>query len=297
MTTLKHDYADVNGIRMHYAHAGPASGPRKLMLFAHGFPEFWYCWRQILPEFARDHHVVAPDMRGYNLTSKPQDVDAYAMGTLIDDLGGLAKHLGYETFTLVAHDWGGGVAWSLAIKHPEWLERLVIINSPHPTVFERELNTNPAQQKASMYTRHFQSPKVEAMLMANDCKGLQDICLTAGLKDGHITEADKQEYLQAWSQPGAVTGMLNYYRAAKMGPPVAPGETARSFETGIKNPIVKVPTLVIWGDKDVHLLQSNLDGLDAYVPDLTIKHIPDGSHWVINEQPQTIAKHMRDWMG
>lgn len=298
MTAIKHDFADVNGIRMHYAHAGgEGPGKGKLMLFAHGFPEFWYCWRHLLPEFARDYHAVAPDMRGYNLTSKPPTVEDYDIRLLVDDLGALARHLGYERFTLVAHDWGGGVAWSLAIRHPEWLERLIIINSPHPTVFERELNTNPAQQKASMYTRHFQSPKVEAMLMANGCKGLQDICLTAGMKDGHVTEADRQEYLKSWNEPGAVTGMLNYYRAARMGPPVAPGETARSFETGVADPIVKIPTLVIWGERDTHLLTTNLDGLDAYVPDLTVRRIPDGSHWVINEQPETVIRHMRAWLG
>jgi epoxide hydrolase 4 len=295
MTTIQHDFADVNGIRMHYAHAGKPGG--KLMLFAHGFPEFWYCWRRLLPEFARDHHAVAPDMRGYNLTSKPPRVEDYDINILIEDLGALAKHLGYERFTLVAHDWGGGVAWSLAIKKPQWLERLIIINSPHPTVFERELNTNPAQQKASLYTRHFQSPKVEGMLMANDYKGLQDICLTAGLKEGHVTEADRQEYLKAWAQPGAVTGMLNYYRAAKMGPPIAPGETARSFETGIPNPVVKVPTLVVWAEQDPHLMVTNLDGLEAYVPDLTVRRIPDSGHWVITDQPQTVIKHMRAWMG
>jgi epoxide hydrolase 4 len=289
---FKHDFADVNGIRMHYAHSGSGS----LMLFAHGFPEFWYCWKDLLPEFARDHHAVAPDLRGYNLTSKPQEVEAYKIDTLVDDLGALARHLGHKRFTLVAHDWGGGVAWSLAMKHPEWLDRLIIVNSPHPTIFERELNTNPAQQKASMYTRMFQSPKTEALLMANDFKAMQDIVVTDGLKRGHFTAADQNAYLAAWAQPGAVTGALNYYRAANMGPPVKPGETARSFETGIANPIVNVPTLVIWGEQDPHLMTSNLDGLDQYVPDLTVKRIPDGTHWVIHEQPKLVAQHMRDWM-
>lgn len=290
--TLSHDFADINGIRMHYAHAGAG----KLMLFAHGFPEFWYCWKDLLPAFARDHHAVAPDLRGYNLTSRPQDVDAYKIDTLVEDLGALARHLGHERFTLVAHDWGGGVAWSLAIKKPRWLDALIIVNSPHPTIFERELNTNPAQQKASMYTRLFQSPKTEALLAANDFKALKDILLTEGLKRGHFTAADEAEYIKAWSQPGAITGALNYYRAANMGPPMKPGETARSFETGIANPVVKVPTLVIWGEQDPHLLTSNLDGLEQYVPDLTVKRIPDGTHWVIHEQPTVVAGHMRDWM-
>jgi epoxide hydrolase 4 len=290
--TIRHDFAEVNGIRMHYAHAG--SG--KLMLFAHGFPEYWACWKGLLPEFGKDHHAVAPDMRGYNLTSRPQEVDAYKIGTLVDDLGALARHLGHEKFTLVAHDWGGGVAWALALRHPEWLERLIIVNSPHPTIFERELNTNPAQQKASLYTRLFQSPKTEAMLSANAYQALVDVLLTEGLKTGVFTDQDKADYIAAWSQPGALTGMLNYYRAANMGPPMKPGETARSFETGIADPVVKVPTLVIWGEKDTHLLASNLDGLAAYVPDLTVRRIADGTHWVIHEKPAEVAGFMRAFM-
>jgi epoxide hydrolase 4 len=289
---FKHDFADVNGIRMHYAHTG--SG--KLMLFAHGFPEFWYCWRDMLTEFGRDYHAVAPDMRGYNLTSKPSEVEQYDIEILVNDLGALAKSLGHKTFTLVAHDWGGGVAWSLAMRHPEWLDQLIIINSPHPTVFERELNTNPAQQKASMYTRMFQSLKTEALLSANDFHAMQDIVLTEGLQRGHFTQADKAEYIKCWSQPGCLTGQLNYYRAAKMGPPIKPGETARSFETGIKDPTVRVPTLVIWGEQDPHLMASNLDGLEAFVPDLTVKRIPDGTHWVVHEQPQLVARHMREFL-
>ena len=289
---IKHDYVEVNGIRMHYAHVG--SG--KLMLFAHGFPEYWACWKQLLPEFGRDHLAVAPDLRGYNLTDKPPDVGQYAIGTLVDDLGALARSLGHTTFTLIAHDWGGGVAWSLALRHPEWLERLIIVNSPHPTVFERELNTNPAQQKASLYTRLFQSPKTEALLSANQYQALVDTLLTDGLKRGVFTEADKHDYIAAWSQPGALTGMLNYYRAANMGPPMKPGEIARSFETGITDPVVRVPTLVIWGEKDPHLMTSNLDGLDAYVPDLTVRRIPDGTHWVIHEQPQLVARYMREFI-
>lgn len=286
---IKHDFADVNGIRMHYAHAGTG----KLMLFAHGFPEYWACWKKLLPAFARDHHAVAPDLRGYNLTSRPPEVEQYAIGTLVDDLGALAKSLGHDTFTLIAHDWGGGVAWSTALRHPEWLDRLIIINAPHPTIFERELNTNPAQQKASMYTRMFQSPKTEAMLSANNYQALVDTLLTDGLKRGVFAAEDKADYIAAWSQPGALTGMLNYYRAANMGPPTKPGETARSFETGIANPVVRVPTLVIWGEQDPHLMTSNLDGLDAYVPDLTIKRIPDGTHWVIHEKPDEVAAHIR----
>ena len=226
---LKHAYADVNGIRLHYASAGQG----KLILFVHGFPEFWYAWKDQLAEFGRDHLAVAPDMRGYNLSSKPEAVEQYEVPHMVADLRALAKSLGHEKFTLVAHDWGGGVAWSLAIRHPEWLEKLIIINSPHPATFERELANNPAQQAASQYMLFFRSSKAEAALSANNYAALVDTVMTAGLKKGHFTEADREAYLAAWSQPGALTGGLNWYRAARVGPPTDSEPKARSFEPDV----------------------------------------------------------------
>jgi pimeloyl-ACP methyl ester carboxylesterase len=261
----------------------------------HGFPEFWYAWKNLLPEFGRDHLAVAPDMRGYNLSAKPPRVEDYAVPLLVDDVRALAKALGHEKFTLVAHDWGGGVAWSAAIHHPECIEKLVIINAPHPAIFERELNRNPAQQQASQYMLLFRSPKAEAALTANNYAFLADAVLTRGLKKGHFIEADREAYLAAWSQPGALTGSLNWYRAAKIGPPVGP-EAARSFEKSPGPWTVKVPTLVIWGEKDQALVKENLDGLEEYVPDLTIRRIPEGTHWVIHEQPGAVAGHIREFL-
>ena len=288
---LTHEFAEVNGVRLHYARAGQG----KLILFVHGFPEFWYAWKDLLPEFGRDHLAVAPDMRGYNLSSKPANVADYAVPLLVDDLRALAKSLGHETFTLVAHDWGGGVAWSLAINHPECLEKLVIINAPHPALFERELNRNPAQQAASQYMLLFRSPKAEAALEANNYAFLVDACLTRGLKKGHFNEEDKQAYLTAWAQPGALTGSLNWYRAAGIGPPVGEAK-APSFEPSAAAAKVNVPTLVIWGEKDAALVKENLDGLDQYVPDLRVRHVPDGTHWVIHEQPKVVAGFIREFI-
>ena len=288
---LTHEFAEVNGVRLHYARAGQG----KLILFVHGFPEFWYAWKDLLPEFGRDHLAVAPDMRGYNLSSKPANVADYAVPLLVDDLRALAKSLGHETFTLVAHDWGGGVAWSLAINHPECLEKLVIINAPHPALFERELNRNPAQQAASQYMLLFRTPKAEAVLAANNYAFLVDTVLTRGLKKGHFNEEDKQAYLTAWAQPGALTGSLNWYRAAGIGPPVGEAK-ARSFEPSAAAAKVNVPTLVIWGEKDAALVKENLDGLDQYVPDLRVRHVPDGTHWVIHEQPKVVAGFIREFI-
>src|SRR5580698_5706101 len=287
---LKHDYAEVNGVRLHYVSAG--KGP--LIIFLHGFPEFWYEWKDQLPEFAKDHRAVAPDMRGYNLSEKPAGVEHYQMKELVEDVRALAEHLGYKKLVLVAHDWGGGVAWSFAIAHPEYLEKLIIINCPHPAILARELAENPAQQKASQYMLLFRSPQAEQTLAANNYAFLVNGILGDGLKTGAFTEADKQAYIAAWSQPGALTGGLNYYRAANLGPPSPDAPAGPPAD--LTNMVVKVPTLVIWGEKDTALLPGNLDGMDKFVPDLTVKRIPDGSHWVIHEKPALVNGYIREFI-
>jgi Predicted hydrolases or acyltransferases (alpha/beta hydrolase superfamily) len=288
---FKHDYAEVNGIRLHYA----MNGSGKLIMFVHGFPEFWYAWKEQLVEFGRDHCAVALDMRGYNLSDKPEAVDQYAIKYLTEDLRALARSLGHERFILVAHDWGGAVAWALAINHPECVEKLIIVNSPHPAVFARELAENPVQQKASQYMLAFRSRKTEAMLSANNYAALVGIVMGEGLKKGHFTEEDREAYIAAWSQPGALTGGLNYYRASRVGPPSG-DEQARTFEPGARSMEVRVPTLMIWGEQDVALTPGNLEGLDTYVPDLTIRRIPDGTHWVVHEQPALVNGTIREFI-
>ena len=288
-------YAEVNGVRLHYVSAG--KGP--LIIFLHGFPEFWYEWKNQLAEFGKDHLAVAPDMRGYNLSAKPADVDQYQMKYLMEDVRAFAAHLGYQKFTLVAHDWGGAVAWVLASQHPEILDKLVIVNAPHPGVFARLLSGDPQQQQASQYMLMFRSPQAEAALSANQYALLVGIVLGPGLKNGVFTEDDKKAYIDAWSQPGALTGGLNYYRAAQVGPP-QPGATAAAtpanFSADPASLTVKVPTLVIWGEKDTALTTKNLDGLDQFVPNLTIKRIPDGSHWVIHEKPDEVNGYIREFL-
>jgi pimeloyl-ACP methyl ester carboxylesterase len=283
----KQQYARVNGVRLHYVTQG--KGP--LIIFLHGFPEFWYEWKNQLPEFATDHRAVAPDMRGYNLSEKPAGVDAYQMKDLVEDIRALAEHLGYKKFILVGHDWGGGVAWSFAIAHPEYLYKLVIVNCPHPAILARELAENPEQQKASQYMLLFRSAQAEQTLSANNYAALVDAVLGDGLKTGVFTEADKQAYIEAWSQPGALTGGLNYYRAANLGPPSPGAPAAPAIDAS--GMLVKVPTLVIWGEKDTALLTGNLNGMDKFVPNLTIKRIPDGSHWVIHEKPALVNSFIR----
>ncbi|MGH9761845.1 MAG: alpha/beta fold hydrolase [Blastocatellia bacterium] len=289
---LKDNYATVNGVKLHYVTAGKG----KLIMFLHGFPEFWYEWKNQLADFGKDYLAVAPDMRGYNLSEKPEGVDQYRIPNLIEDVRALAEHLGYKKFTLVGHDWGGVVAWAFGIAHPECLDKLIIINAPHPGVFQRELQSNPAQQKASAYMLMFRGPQAEQLLSANDYGALVGVVLGQGLKEGFFTEADKKAYIEAWSQPGALTGGLNYYRASHVGPPAEGQKDPENFTSGLPSLDVKVPTLVIWGEKDTALLTGNLDGLDKYVPHLTIKRIPDGTHWVIHEKPELVDSYIKEFI-
>jgi pimeloyl-ACP methyl ester carboxylesterase len=299
---LSHEYADVNGVRLHYVRAG--SGP--LIVFLHGFPEFWYEWHNQIAEFSRDHTAAAPDMRGYNLSSKPVDLSAYQMPQLVEDVraltSGLLKSTGGSTFTLVAHDWGGVVAWVFAALHPEMLDKLVIVNAPHPTIFAKLLREDPAQQRASGYMLMFRSPQAEATLSADSYAALTAAVLGDGLKDGTVTPADKAAYIDAWSQPGALTGGLNYYRASGVGPVTPAASTASTPApldvnlAPVQPLIVRVPTLVIWGEKDTALLPSNLDGLGEVVQKLTVRRVPDGTHWVVREKPADVNRLIRDFL-
>jgi pimeloyl-ACP methyl ester carboxylesterase len=294
---MTHAETVANGVRLHYVHGG--SGP--LILFLHGFPEFWYAWKDQLAEFASDHHAVAPDLRGFNLSEKPTGVEDYRAAVLIEDIRALAARLnGGKPFVLVGHDWGGALAWGFAIKYPDLVRKLVIINAPHPGVFDRELTSNPAQQKASQYMLFFRSERAESVLAADRYAALRRIF--DGLRrQGRFTDADEQAYLDAWSQPGALTGGLNYYRAARVGPPAgepASPEAPAPMSQSIGTPylVVRCPTLVIWGERDDALLTGNLDGLDRYVSHLTIERIPEGSHWVVHEFPERINAVIRGFL-
>jgi pimeloyl-ACP methyl ester carboxylesterase len=294
MPEFKSQYAVVNDIRLHYITVGLG----KLIMFIHGFPEFWAEWENQLVEFGKDYQAVAPDMRGYNLTSKPEAVEAYHAKHLINDLLALAEHLGHQKLILVAHDWGGAVAWSAAMRYPQWVEKLIIINSPHPAVFARELLNNPAQQAASQYMLLFRSPRAERVLSENNYARLMDMVTQFGSK-WNMTAEVREQYIAAWSQPGALTGGLNYYRASPLYPPTSP-EDIQKIESILNLPhemlAVKVPTLVIWGEQDRALLTGNLTGLEEYVADLTVERIPDGSHWISHEQPDRVNQLIRDFI-
>jgi epoxide hydrolase 4 len=284
---LSDDYTNVNGVRLHYATSG--TGP--LILFLHGFPEFWYAWKNQLLDFGRGHRAVALDMRGFNLSDKPSDVAQYRLDILVEDIRAFAAYLSPgKKFVLVGHDWGGFVAWAFAAAYPQVLERLVIINALHPAVFARLLTSDPAQQKASEYMEIFRSAQAEQILSANNFDILANKVMVFGSQHGLLPE-DKPAYIKAWSQPGALTGGLNYYRANRLGTsPLADGANASSFA-------VNVPTLVIWGEKDPAMVPQNLDGLAEFVPQLTIKRIPEASHWLVHRQSAEVTAYMREFVG
>ncbi len=292
MPGIVHEQIVANGIKLHVARAG--EGP--LILFLHGFPDYWACWRAQLEYFAsKGYTAVAPDLRGFNLSDKPAEVEQYRAKHVMADVAALAAKYGDGgKFTLVAHDWGGAVAWGLAIARPELLSRLVICNSPHPYRFWRELCDNPAQQQASDYFLLFRQPgKAERVLSENNFERLWGM-IQGDWGGGGGTE--REDFVAAMSQPGALTGGLNYYRATPVYPPKGDDPGARKLALEPKDTVVRVPTLVIWGEQDRALLPSLLDGLDEVVPDLKVVRVPGAGHWVMRQQPDLVNREIEDFI-
>lgn len=286
------------GIGLHCVQQGDADAP--LMLFIHGFPEFWYCWHGQLEEFGRDHRAVAFDLRGHNLSDKPEGVAAYRPKVLVEDLRQLIVLLladrSDKSCILVAHDWGGAIAWTFAAAYPQHVKKLVIINAPHTVPFARALANDPVQQQASRYMLLLRHAKAERVLETNHHERL--LKMFSRTADGRCALSDEQVpfYRAAWSQPGALTGALNLYRASPLYPPTPedPGAAALKLDPAVLT--VRVPTLVIWGEADTALSVTLLDGLQEVVPDLRIRRIPEGSHWVIHEHPQQVSAAIRAFL-
>jgi pimeloyl-ACP methyl ester carboxylesterase len=295
---MKEEYVSANGLRLHCVSAG--SG--ELVLFLHGFPEFWYAWRGQLEEFSRERLAVAVDLPGYNLSDKPAEVARYRAGAVLEDIRACAEHFRRDrTFVLVGHDWGGALAWGFALAYPQLLSRLVIINAPHPAIFARLLAGDREQQAASQYMLAFREAGAEAQLARDDFAPLMALVVEPLVRAGLFGAKDRAAYHEAWSQPGALTGGLNYYRASRLAPPDlrhGPAATvAPASAPGDEALTVRVPTLVIWGEKDTALLARNLDGLERFVPQLTLRRIPGASHWVVHERPDEVNAAIRDFLG
>lgn len=271
------NFVQTNGIRMHYA----AEGEGPLLLLLHGFPQFWYAWRHQIPELAKHFKVVAPDLRGYGKSDKPEKVADYTPEILANDIAGLITALGYQKAHIVGHDWGGGVAWQTALRHPEVVDHLAVINCPHPEKMAHALRNNIEQMKKSWYIFFFQLPYIPELYFKFNSKNILKRALR--FSNRPFSPEDIAIYEKEISQPGAFHAALNYYRAAK----------------NSKTPHEKIasPTLLIWGEKDVALgkeLTYDMDSL--FANSFKIKYLPNCSHWVPEEEPETVNRLLLEFL-
>ena len=282
------------GVTLNVATGGARGG--EAIVFLHGFPESHRTWREVAPALAADHFVVCPDQRGFGASDKPQDVEHYRTDRIVEDLIALADALEIGRFTLVGHDWGGAVAWLAALRHPDRIRRLVIVNAPHPLIFQKSLIEDPAQRAASQYITAFRNPGMEQALQAMGLEAFYAKTFASHADVSKVSDEERARYLADWAAPGALTAMLNWYRASEVIVPAPGAEAALPFWTGLPFPSVKVPTLVIWAMRDSALLPVQLDGLDALVEDLRIVRVPDAGHFVPWERPEVVTEAIRDFM-
>ncbi|THD34776.1 MAG: alpha/beta hydrolase [Sphingomonas sp.] len=280
------------GVELDVAVAGDPANPAIVLL--HGFPESHRTWRFQIPELAKDHFVLAPDQRGFARSSKPEGVENYTPDKPVADLLALADHFGIGDFTLVGHDWGGAIAWMAALQNQDRIKHLIIVNAPHPFVFQRLLFDDMEQRAASQYITAFRNPAIDAHI---DSIGLSEFFDGSFMRhtDFEKVRDEKATYLDQWSQPGAMPAMLNWYRASALVVPGMDDTPERPAYLDGPFPPLNTPTLVIWGTGDKALLPSNLDGLDQYVPNMTLKRV-DAGHFVPWENPEAVTSAMREWL-
>jgi epoxide hydrolase 4 len=273
---VEHHDVDSNGVRIHYVAIG--KGP--LVVMIHGFPDFWYTWRKQMEALGGRYRVVAVDQRGYDLSGRPAGIEQYAMPLLVNDIGAVIKAEGRDSAVIVGHDWGGAVAWSLAMTHPEWIQALVILNLPHPSGIQREIKNNPEQRKNSEYAFNFQKPGAE--------KNLTSEKLAGWVKD----DAARAHYIEAFNRSD-FEAMLNYYRANYPRP-----DQDSATSTPSMLPKVTVPVLEFHGLGDQALLPGALSGTWNLVEkDFTLVTIPGAGHFVQQDAPDLVSTTMSDWLG
>ena len=283
------------GVTLKVAQGGPANA--EPIIFLHGFPESHRTWRHVAPDLARDHRVIVPDQRGFGASDRPQGAEEYRAERTVADILALADAYGIDRFTLVGHDWGGAISWTAALKHADRLNRLVIVNAPHPLVFQRSLIDDRGQREAAQYIRAFRSPMME--------KGIEAMGLDtfyAKTFGGHValesvSDEERRAYVDDWGQEGALTAMLNWYRASNVDVPAMDEKGSKPLWAHAPFPRVKVPTLVVWGMKDKALLPIQLEGLDDLVEDLRVVRIEEAGHFVPWERPEPVIAAIRAFMG
>jgi len=281
---IKFDYAQVGGVKLHYATAGDGE---RLVVLLHGFPEFWYSWRHQIIALSDECTVIAPDMRGYNLSDKPTKIEDYQINKLVDDVTGLIDHFGHENAAVVGHDWGAAVAWTLAQNHPEYVWKLAALQVPPVSVWQK--NQTFRQFLASWYMFFFQIPKLPEWLMTRSNFAILENALknTTAERDVFKSE-DIERYKESWSEPFALTAMVNYYRANIF---------KRLFSKPEKQEKIRVPTVFIYGEKDHAILPETVKNIgEAIDAPFEQFHIPDARHWVQQEASETVTEILREFL-
>ncbi|TWT02132.1 alpha/beta hydrolase [Planococcus sp. CPCC 101016] len=278
MENLSFRYIETNGIKLHIAEAGPEEGP--LVILLHGFPEFWFGWKnQIQPLAEKGYRVVAPDQRGYNLSDKPDGIDNYTVDHLRDDVIGIIEYFKKETAIVIGHDWGGAVAWHLAATRPEYVEKLIVLNIPHPKAMPRVLKKNPLQWMKSSYIAFFQLPNLpEKALGMGEFKTMQH-SIEQTSKPDTFSKQEIEQYKAAWSQSDALTAMLNWYRAIRRGSLRQVPETK-----------IKVPVRIIWGLGDQFLSPMLAKESMSFCEEVNLAFVGEATHWIQHEQPEIVNR-------
>lgn len=285
----KHARLAAARVDLHVVQQG--EGPPILLL--HGFPDHWAVWQPVMAQLCHSHHLMAPDLRGYNLSDKPVSILSYDIDLLVNDVLALVQALGGQC-ALAGHDWGGMLAWTVAARHPAAISHLVILNAPHPCRFAQQLRDDPEQRVASEYILALTADGVEQRLEEQNYERLWSVVSDSGTTG--LTEKDRIECRDAWSQPGALTAMLNWYRAVNFKEALlAPGVSAVP-DLGGATGHIEAPTLVIWGERDGSFPVACLNGLQQWVPKLTVHREPLGGHWLLREKPQLVAQLIEDFL-
>jgi pimeloyl-ACP methyl ester carboxylesterase len=285
MDNLNKQHIETNGIRLHVVQAGPEDGP--LVILLHGFPEFWYGWRhQVEALAAAGYRCWAPDQRGYNLSDKPKGVNAYHLDTLAGDILGLMDAAGQDKAVVIGHDWGAVVAWHLATHHAERVEKLGILNVPHPSIIAQTLRRSRSQLRKSWYMFFFQIPWLpEWLLGRNDAQGARELLRRSGMP-GSFTEEDLEHYRAAWTQSGALKSMINWYRSAIR------TWFGYSFRSDPKLPHITVPTLMLWGVQDTALGYEMAQPSIDLCEDGELVPFEDATHWVQHDEAEAVTQRL-----
>jgi epoxide hydrolase 4 len=283
MSEIQFDYAQIGGVKLHYAKAGDGE---RLVLLLHGFPEFWYSWRHQLAALSDEFTVVAPDLRGYNWSDKPAHVADYKIHRLVDDVLGLIRHFGREQAAIVGHDWGASIAWSIGEQYPEAVWKLVCMQVPPAAVAQKNLTFR--QALASIYWLFFQIPQLpEWILRQNDYALGERLFRRAAADPEFFSAADIAKYKEAWSEPGALTAAINYYRA----------NAFDKFFSRRKMAQIKVPTLFIYGEKDPAILPETVQNVkEAIEATYEEVRVPDSGHWVQQEAAEAVNDTLREFL-